>query len=201
MREVQPIRDPEVIVEIQNYLKVRNFRNYLLFTMGIHCGLRVSDLLNLRVGDVRDQLHVNYIARKTRRKKRRKERRFIIHPSYREDLEIYIRDMEDDEYLFASRQKKASGEKGLPITRQMAWRMLSDVARRFGLEDIGTHSLRKTWGYHLLMNAPKEQWGYVMALLMEAFGHESQEVTLRYLGLTQDMLDRMILRLSFTKIG
>lgn len=201
MREVQPIRDPDVIVEIQNYLKVRNFRNYLLFTIGIHCGLRVSDLLNLRVGDVRDQLHVNYIARKTRRKKRRKERRFIIHPSYREDLEIYIRDMEDDEYLFASRQKKASGEKGLPITRQMAWRMLSDVARRFGLEDIGTHSLRKTWGYHLLMNAPREQWGYVMALLMEAFGHESQEVTLRYLGLTQDMLDRMILRLSFTKIG
>lgn len=201
MREVQPIRDPDVIVEIQNYLKVRNFRNYLLFTIGIHCGLRVSDLLNLRVGDVRDQLHVNYIARKTRRKKRRKERRFIIHPSYREDLEIYIRDMEDDEYLFASRQKKASGEKGLPITRQMAWRMLSDVARRFGLEDIGTHSLRKTWGYHMLLNAPPERRGLVMALLMEAFGHESQEVTLRYLGLTQDMLDEMILGLSFTKTG
>jgi hypothetical protein len=40
MREVQPIRDPEVIVAIQNYLKVRNFRNYLLFTMGIHCGIK-----------------------------------------------------------------------------------------------------------------------------------------------------------------
>lgn len=202
MREVQPIRDPDLIVEIQNYLKVRNFRNYLLFTMGIHCGLRISDLLSLRAGDVRDQLHINYIAKKTRnRRKRRKERRFIIHPSYYDDLMMYIRDMDDDEYLFASRQKKPNGAKGQPISRQMAWRIMADIAERFGLEDIGTHSLRKTWGYHMLMNAPKEQWGYVMALLMEAFGHESQEVTMRYLGLTQDMLDRMILRLSFTKTG
>lgn len=202
MREVQPIRDPKVISDIQNYLKVRNFRNYLLFTMGIHCGLRISDLLNLRVGDVRNQLHINYVARKTRnRRKRRKERRFIIHPSYHDDLMAYIQGRDDDEYLFASRQKKSDGTKGQPISRQMAWRIMNDIARQFGLEDIGTHSLRKTWGYHMLMNAPREQWGYVIALLMEAFGHESQEVTLRYLGLTQDMLDRMVLNLSYTKTG
>jgi Site-specific recombinase XerD len=202
MREVQPIRDPDVIVAIQNYLKVRSFRNYLLFTMGIHCGLRVSDLLNLKAGDVRDQLHINYFAQKTRnRRKRRKERRFIIHPSYYDDLMIYIQNMDDDEYLFASRQRKSTGEKGKPISRQMAWRMISDAAKQFGLKDIGTHSLRKTWGYHLIMNAEPHEMPYVMALLMEAFGHESQEVTLRYLGLTQDMLDRMVLRLSFTKTG
>lgn len=201
MREVQPIRDPDLIVNMQNYLKVRSFRNYLLFTMGIHCGLRVSDLLELRAGDVRDQMHISYVAKKTRRKKRRKEKKFVVHPSYYDDLMLYIRDMHDDEYLFQSRQRKPDGRKGQPISRQMAWRMISDAAKHFGLKDIGTHSLRKTWGYHLIMNAEPHEMPYVMALLMEAFGHESQEVTLRYLGLTQDMLDRMVLRLSFTKTG
>jgi Site-specific recombinase XerD len=204
VKTVQPIRDKAIIVQIKNYLKVRNFRDYLLFAMGIHSGLRISDLLNLQVWQVRGQLHVTFIAEKikNRRKKRRKEKKFIIHPDYREDLEIYIRDMPENAYLFASRQRKTkTGEVGLPVRRETAWKMLSKAARYFGLEEIGCHSLRKTWGYHMITSSPPEQSSYVMALLMEAFGHESQEDTLRYLGLTQDALDAMILRLSYTQTG
>ncbi|QMV40226.1 tyrosine-type recombinase/integrase [Cohnella cholangitidis] len=201
MKFVQPIRDINIIVLIKNYLKVRSFRDYLLFSMGIHSGLRIADLLNLQVWQVRNQLHVTFIAEKTknRKRKRRKEKKFIIHPDYREDLEIYIRDMPDNAYLFASRQKKTKTcEVGLPIRRETAWRMLSKAAKHFGLEEIGCHSMRKTWGYHLITNAPPEKAAFVMALLMEMFGHETQEETLGYLGLTQDAMDHMILRLSFT---
>jgi integrase len=204
MKFVQPIRDVAIIVQMKRYLKVRSFRDYLLFSMGIHSGLRIDDLLKLQVWQVRNQQHVTFIAGKikNRKKKRRKERKFIIHPDYRDDLELYIRDLPDDAYLFVSRQRKMkTGEVGLPIRRETAWRMLSRAARHFGVEEIGCHSLRKTWGYHMIMNAPPEQAAYVMALLMEAFGHEEQEVTLRYLGLTQDILDQMILRLSFTQSG
>lgn len=204
MKFVQPIRDIETIIQIKNFLKVRSFRDYLLFAMGIHSGLRIADLLNLKVWQVRNQLHVTFIAEKTknRRRKRRKEKKFIIHPDYRDDLEMFIRDMPDHAYLFASRQRKAkTGAVGQPIRRETAWRMLSKAAKHFGLKEIGCHSLRKTWGYHMIINTPPEQSAYVMALLMEAFGHEAQEETLRYLGLTQDALDRMILRLSFTQSG
>jgi integrase len=204
MKFVQPIRDIGIVVGFKNYLRVRSFRDYLLFSMGIHSGLRIADLLNLQVWQVRNQMHVTFIAQKTknRKRKRRKEKKFIIHPDYKDDLEIYIRDMRDDEYLFASRQRKTlTGEVGLPIRRETAWRMLSKAAKHFGLEEIGCHSLRKTWGYHLITSTPPEQAAYVMALLMEAFGHETQEETLRYLGLTQDALDAMILRLSFTQTG
>lgn len=203
MKTVQPIRDVAVIVQIKNYLKVRSFRDYLMFAMGIHSGLRIADLLNLQVWQVRNQFHVTFIAQKTRnrKKKRRREMKFLVHPDYREDLEIYIRDMPDDAYLFASRQKKRNGKSELPICRETAWKMISRTARHFGLEDIGCHSLRKTWGYHLIMTTPHEEAAYVMALLMEAFGHESQDETLRYLGLTQDALDRMISRLSYTQSG
>ena len=204
MKFVQPIRDVAVIVQIKNYLKVRSFRNYLLFAMGIHSGLRITDLLRLQVWQVRGQMHVTFIAEKTknRKRKRRKEKKFIIHPDYREDLEIYIRGMPDDAYLFASRQrKKKTGKTGEPIGRETAWKMISQAARHFGLEEIGCHSLRKTWGYHLISSTPPQEAAYIMALLMEAFGHETQEETLRYLGLTQDALDAMILRLSYTQTG
>ncbi|WP_020615756.1 tyrosine-type recombinase/integrase [Paenibacillus daejeonensis] len=203
MNEVQPIRSKETIRQIKNYLKVTSFRNYILFSMGIHSGLRVSDLLNLKVGAVRDQMHINFVAEKTKnRRKKRKRKKFIIHPEYFDDLMLYIADMPDDAYLFASRQRKTNtGAVGEPICRETAWRMISNVAERFGLENIGTHSLRKTWGYQLVMSTPPEQSAFVMALLMEMFGHETQEETLRYLGLTQDAMDRAILRLSYTQSG
>ncbi|MNT59731.1 site-specific tyrosine recombinase XerS [compost metagenome] len=74
--------------------------------------------------------------------------------------------------------------------------MLNGVARRFGLSDIGVHSLRKTWGYHLYNDNPKN-----LALLMDMFGHEDMTTTLMYLGITQDSMDEAIRRLSFTQSG
>lgn len=70
MNEVQPIRDKKIIIQIQNYLKVTSFRNYIFFSMGILSGLRVSDLLQLKVGSVREQAHINYVAEKTKNRKR-----------------------------------------------------------------------------------------------------------------------------------
>ncbi|MEK4512874.1 tyrosine-type recombinase/integrase [Paenibacillus sp. FSL K6-2524] len=198
MNEVQPIRDKEVIIQIKNYLKVTSFRNYIFFSMGIHSGLRVSDLLQLKAGSVRDQLHINYVAQKTKnRKKKKKRKKFIIHPDIYEDLMVYISDMDDDAYLFASRQrKKLTGAIGEPIDRVTAYKMISGVAQRFGLTDIGVHSLRKTWGYHLYMDDPRN-----LALLMEMFGHEDIATTLLYIGNTQDSMDAAIRRLSFTQSG
>lgn len=199
MNEVQPIRDMAVIIQIQNYLKVTSFRNYIFFSMGIHSGLRVSDLLQLKVGAVRDQLHITFVAEKTknRKKKKKKRKKFIIHQDIYRDLMLYIDEMDDEDYLFPSRQrKKLTGVKGEPIHRITAYKMISGVAARFGLTDIGVHSLRKTWGYHLYRDDPRN-----LALLMDMFGHEDIATTLRYIGITQDSMDEAIRRLSYTQYG
>lgn len=193
MNVVQPIRDPEVVTAIAEYLRLRSERNYLLFSLGVYSGLRVSDLLNLKVHKVRGT-HVDIYESKTK-----KWKKFIIHPNIREDLDAYIADMDDDEYLFASRQKKRNGVNRRPIDRSQAYKILNDAARRFGLKEIGCHTMRKTFGYHLVMNADPEQTPFVLALLMQLFNHSSQEMTLRYLGLTQDALDRAVLKMSYTK--
>jgi site-specific recombinase XerD len=51
------------------------------------------------------------------------------------------RDYTADDWLFPS-------QKGGPITRQHAWRILSEAAQTVGItEAVGTHTLRKTFGY------------------------------------------------------
>lgn len=187
MNFVQPIRDPNVIEAIKKYLKLRSLRNYLFFSIGIYSGLRVSDLLAMKVEMVRNTTHVNM-----RESKNKNRKRFIIHPSIREDLDRYIADMADDDYLFPSRQiKKKSRLRKQPFDRSTAYRMLNDAAREFGLQEIGTHTMRKTWGYHLYRQDERN-----LVLLMEMFGHSDQTITLRYIGVTQDMMDAAILRLT-----
>lgn len=187
MNFVQPIRDPQMVEAIRQYFKVRNFRNYIFFSLGVYSGLRVSDLLNLKVGQVRGS-HIDIVEAKTKKRKR-----FIIHPDIRADLDYFIRDMQDHEYLFQSRQrKKHTGFVGRPIDRSTAYKMLQEAANHFGLVDIGTHTMRKTWGYHLYMADPRN-----LALLMKMFNHSSETVTLMYLGLTQDLMDSAIRRLRY----
>lgn len=187
MNFVQPIRDPKVIESMKKHLKIRSLRNYLFFCFGIYSGLRVSDLLSLKIGMVRDVTHVNIQEQKTKHRKK-----FIIHPEIRNDLDRYIAGKSDDEYLFPSRQVKTKSRlRGQPIDRSTAYRMLNDVANEFELKEIGTHTMRKTWGYHLYRQDPRN-----LALLMEMFGHSEPTITLRYIGVTQEMMDAAILKLS-----
>lgn len=185
MNFVQPIRDPYVIEGIKEYLRLRSMRNYLFFCIGIYSGLRVSDLRRLRVGMVRGT-HIKIEEQKTKKKKR-----FIIHPKIREDLDKFISGKRDDEFLFASRQIKSKSKlRGQPIDRSTAYKMLNEAASHFNLKEIGCHTMRKTWGWHLYKQDPHN-----LALLMDMFGHSDPAVTLRYIGITQDMMDAAIMRL------
>ncbi|PNK41065.1 site-specific integrase, partial [Bacillus thuringiensis] len=168
MNFVQPIRDPEQIQQIKEYLKEKNARNYILFVMGINTGLRISDILKLKVGDLKGS-HISMREMKTG-----KQKRIQITAALKRELRWFNENREDDEYLLKSRQGK-----NRPIGRSMAYKILSGVAAEFGLDEIGTHTLRKTYGYHMYMQTKN------IALLMEIFNHSSEKVTLRYIGVNQ----------------
>ena len=203
MSTVQPIRDMQTVAAIANDLRMQSERDFLFFSLGVYSGLRVSDLLELQAWMVRNQTHISLVEKKTKNtSKRTKRKKFIIHPDIYDDLQAYVKDMEDNEYLFVSRQKKTkTGERGKPINRATAYRLLNKVAKRYGLKEIGCHTLRKTWGYQLLANAEPGQAAYTLALLMDMFNHSDPQYTLRYLGLTQDAMDAAIRGLSYTKFG
>ncbi|HHT7227338.1 TPA: site-specific integrase [Bacillus cereus] len=177
MNFVQPIRDPEQIQQIKEYLKEKNARNYILFVMGINTGLRISDILKLKVGDVQGS-HISMREMKTG-----KQKRIQITPSLKRELKWFNEGREVEEYLLKSRKGK-----NRPIGRSMAYKILKSTAAEFGLGEIGTHTLRKTYGYHMYMQTKN------IALLMEIFNHSSEKVTLRYIGVNQDAMDKAMSR-------
>lgn len=175
MKTVQPIRDIEKIEEIKKILKHESYRNYFLFVMGINTGLRISDLLPLKVKDVRGKTHIVI-----REKKTGKSKRFLINTTLRKEISEYTESMADEEYLFKSTRSNK------PIQRVQAYKILNRACKKVGLEEIGTHTLRKTFGYH------HYKFHKDVALLQEILNHSSPSVTLRYIGITQDEMDKSL---------
>ena len=115
MEYVQPIRNKEKIEEIKNVLKENGTRDYLLFVMGINTGLRISDLLKLRISDVRGKTHVEIKEQKTG-----KIKRFPIIGGLQSLIEDYTRNKPLSDYLFKSRNGK-----NRPLTRVMAYMIIN----------------------------------------------------------------------------
>lgn len=181
MNTVEPIRDIGKVHDMSDYLRSRSERDYILFQFGIYSGLRISDILKLRVRDVRGKDKVMI-----REKKTGKERRFPINKALKKDLDRYIEEMKDYEFLIKSREGRNQA-----ISRQQAWTILQDAGQKFGIQKIGTHSLRKTFGYHMY------QQTHDIVAIQKILNHATQEYTLRYIGITQDTLDSAINNLSF----
>jgi len=182
MKSVQPIRDKEIIENMKRELAKNGSRDEFLFVFGINVGLRIQDILKLKVKDVKDKTHITVIEQKTENTRKSglqpKEKKIRINSKLQEDIENYTKGMSDEDYLFQSKR----GNK--PIQRVQAWKILNKAANSLGLEEIGTHTMRKTYGYHFYQRTKD------VALLQDMFGHSSPSITLRYIGINQDVKDQ-----------
>ncbi len=177
MQYVQPIRDKKKIEEIKAVLKENGTRDLLLFTMGINTGLRISDLLKLKIVDVKGKNHIEIKEQKTG-----KIKRFPLLGNLQSMIEEFIKGKSDYDYLFKSR----NGE-NRPITRVMAYMIINDACQKAGVTDnVGTHTLRKTFGYH------HYQTFHDVAILQYLLNHSSPSITLRYIGITQDNVENTL---------
>lgn len=192
MEFVQPIRDSKKIDAMKKILLAQSTRDHLLFVLGINGGLRISDILKLKVKDVvneknkpRTFLGSGYVIRE---QKTHKSRRLVFSKNVTKAIELFIKDhpgIDHEEYLFKSRE----GNKA--ITRQRAYQIINEAARSVGIQDkIGTHTLRKTFGYHAYKS------GVDIAVIQQIFNHSAPSITLRYIGITQDDIDDVILNLN-----
>lgn len=193
MAAVVPIRSTEKIRVLKILLRgdipnsLQGKRNALLFVFGINTALRISDLLRLRVRDVVDseghlRENVTVLEKKTG-----KNRRFPLNESIRAALQDYpVLKNGPDSSLFPS-----SRGNGGPITRVQAYRILHEAAKRVGIPDAGTHSLRKTFGYHAY-----RQSGGNLGLVQKILNHGTSGDTLRYIGIDQEEMDSACLKLN-----
>ena len=184
MRLIQHIiKDKEKLEEMEMELLKLGYMNYLMFDIGISTGLSISDILKLKVIDLKDKTRIKITEQDTNR-----EKSFLINSILKKEIGRYIKLMSEGEYLFKSR--KGENE---PISRVEAYRIFNIAAATVGLEEIEPQTLRKTFGYwHYNQNKD-------LALLQDIFNQSSPSVTLRYIGILEEIKYKSIKNLYLYK--
>jgi integrase len=126
-------------------------------------------------------------------KKRGKRQEVVINNSIKDTLNEFLLAypgiLENPEYYIFFNTKIKDFSK--PIHRGQAWKTISSICKKVGLVgNYGTHTLRKTWGYHARMR------DVGMELIMHKLNHESIAYTKRYLGITDDELEAVVNKLN-----
>ena len=183
---VEPIRDLEAIRRIRRRLQKRTSqRDALLFCLGVNNGLRVGDLLALRVGQVRNvkvDQKIPIVEQKTG-----KPNFLVVNSACISILKAYLteRTRKDSDYLFQSQKGRNQ-----PLTVRSASALIKKWCREEGLDgNYGSHSLRKTFGWvHRVHH--RTDW----LTLCERFQHASPAVTRLYLGISEDEVKAVLLK-------
>ena len=166
--KVDPIKKRKDIESIKKLLG-DDPRNSALFTIGINTNLRASDLLRIKVGQVRDLKPGDEIYLKER--KTGKSRRITLNKAAVQAIQRLLasRPFNDADPLFV-------GQRG-PLTVPSVHRLVKGWCRAINLRgNYGSHSLRKTFGYH-----QRVTFGTDIPRLMVVFNHSTQRQTLEYL--------------------
>lgn len=157
-------------------------RNYVIVEVLYGCGLRVSELVNLKLSNIyADEQYLQVIG------KGDKERWVPINEhalklmlSYIHNIRSHIVKSAEDKYVFLNRR-------GHQLTRQMVFIMLREAVAAAGIrKKVSPHSLRHSFATELVEN------GADLRAVQEMLGHESISTTEIYTHLTRDTLRNTI---------
>lgn len=173
---VQPLKTTQEILAFQDALCTGKFqkRNQFLFILGINTGLRMGDLLKLRVCDIANQDIAVLQEEKTKKK------RILYLAEMRPLIDRYVKGMQPDRYLFLSSTQRQ-------LTVDGVYKIFQKAAQQLGRNDIGTHTLRKTFGYHYYQRT------HDIATLMIIFNHSNEVITKRYIGITDSEIQASLI--------
>lgn len=183
------IRSYEDFIAIQNYFEENNrIRDWMMWTVGVSLGLRVSDLLNLKMRDIfnddktfRERIYL--VEKKTS-----KANNCLITDSVVYAIDKYLDsvgwDFDLDEYLFISNKTKNK------MCEKRGWEILSEAGKALNMPiTIGSHSMRRSFAN---IAACVDKSSIDMNAIVKIQGllnHSDQRVTLQYLGTYQTMFD------------
>ncbi len=141
-------------------------RNYLLCLSAFRHALRISEVVDLRVSDIDLDAGRIYC-------RRLKGSVTNTHPMEGDEIRAmrkWLRERPQTalDFIFVS-------ERGSPLTRQAAWRILKEAGQRAGL-DVGVHPhmLKHSCGYYLANR------GLDTRLIQDYMGHKQIQNTVRY---------------------
>ena len=145
--------------EIKRFERNLSYHWYLVWRVGIMTGLRISDILCLKVADLSLKMHIT--ERKTG-----KERDVELTRALLRELILYA-----GKQVFVFQSPRT----GKPYTRQAAWAAMVKAAHRAHVSGhLAPHSARKVFARDRAKLQTPEQ-------LQREFGHTHIETTLLYI--------------------
>ena len=159
---------------------------YLLLVLGFNTGLRISDLVQLRVRDIRGREDFAVEEGKTG-----KERQIHLKRNVCRVITEQLRDMDPDDFALQSRQPDSATGQKRGISRQRAYEIVKTIAKAAGYEQhVGCHTMRKTYAWSMY-----DASGENLALVQKTLNHSSQAMTMHYIGLDQREINETINRM------
>lgn len=147
--------------------KAQADRNWFMVLIALNTAFRAEDLLQLRVADLEDG-YVHIKEAKTGKMQNFRMNRFL-----HQDVKDYIErhELTRYDYFFFGQKNR-----NFAITRIQANRILKRAGKAIGLkQEISMHSLRKTFGYHYILN------GGNLLTLMKMYNHDETSTTEIYI--------------------
>ncbi len=182
--EVLTIEEIDLLINANNLTKYEGYRNRAILEVLYSCGLRVSELVNLKFSDLfYDEGFVRVIG------KGNKERLVPLSKSVEKEIQIYVEKMRSkltikqghENFIFLNRR-------GTQLTRVMVFIIIKDLALKTDLKKkISPHTFRHSFATHLI------EGGANLRAIQEMLGHESIITTEIYTHLDQRFLKDAIL--------
>ena len=181
---VEPIKDKEKINAIKGLLSDQP-RDFLLWTLGLQTGIRATDILNLKVEDVRYLGNGDWLQIKEGKKK--KLNQIFINPEVYKAIvrynEAYPDSPDHSPLIFNLREP----EKGLSIVHVAnlvrKWCQTVNCKGRFG-----ARTMRKSFVFHQIKS------GENIASLRKRMGHSSEKMTREYADVSDEDVQRLCMR-------
>lgn len=169
--------------QIQMALLHADMREWLMISVSFDCGLRISEMVNLKLSDIHGK-KIRVVG------KGRKLRWVMMSGKTKRRLKKWIRNMRVTNYLW-------SGRTGGHITQEEARKSMEKVFKRAGFDNFRPHDLRHSFATELkLLGLPTRK-------IQFALGHSSEAITERYLsdldGVTIETIHRDM-RFALTKV-
>lgn len=156
-------------------LSTKNIKHRLLLSVSYGAGLRVSEVVELRVFD----LNLSELTIHVKRGKGQKDRISVLPEKLNKSLASLVSGKDRHDFVFAS-------ERGGKLTTRTAQKVFENALRTSGIKKEATfHSLRHSFATHLLEN------GVDIRYVQELLGHQNIRTTQRYTQVTNPMLKKI----------
>lgn len=177
--EVLTIEEIDQLISAIDMSKNEGHRNRAIIETMYSCGLRVSELVNLRFSDLHfEEGFIRVIG------KGNKERLVPVNAGVEKEINLY------KDFIRNQQEIKAGNEnivflnrRGAQLTRVMIFTIVKDLAHSIGLKKvISPHTFRHSFATHLI------EGGANLRAVQEMLGHESITTTELYTHLDQRFL-------------